>query len=239
MDLGRLIDTHRGARSYGELSRDCGGSPSSKRLQQLVTQPIKNFPDPPTVKALARGLKLSEKVVTLAAAESLGLDVSQGEARLVELLPAGTRDLTEEQAAAVAHLVRTIVDATTERGDGDVHRDAAPMTEPKGVVWARTGSGKTATMAAAIANWYAKYPSGRVVLVTGPQVEAFSEDPDLGQKVLDAYRATLPHAFELTDEVSDLPGDAEDQVSWEEFTAAVEDYRRSLLDDIAARTSTT
>lgn len=110
MDLSELIDTHRGGRSYPELSRDCGGSPTDKRLQQLVRSPIKNFPDPGTVVALARGLKVSQSAVVLAAAESLGLDVRSPTLRLVELLPVGARDLTEPQAAAIAHLVRTFTE---------------------------------------------------------------------------------------------------------------------------------
>lgn len=110
MDLSALIDVHRGGRSYAELARDCGGSPTDKRLQQLVRDPIKNFPDPATIAALARGLRVTQAVVVLAAAESLGLDVRTSTPRLVELLPAITSALTEEQAAAIAHLVRTFLE---------------------------------------------------------------------------------------------------------------------------------
>lgn len=109
MNLSELIDTHRGNRSYPELERACGGSPSSKRLQQLVRGGIKNFPDPSTVRALAQGLRVSQAAVVLAAAESLGLDVRTSMPRVVELLSADADALTEEQAAAVAHLVQTIV----------------------------------------------------------------------------------------------------------------------------------
>lgn len=114
MNLSQLIDAHRGGRSYTELSRDCGGAPTDKRLQQMVRGTIKNFPDPPTITALAKGLRVSPTAVLLAAGESLGLDVSSSMPRVVELLPASARDLTEQQAAAVAHLVRTIVDVPRE-----------------------------------------------------------------------------------------------------------------------------
>ena len=117
MDLSELIDLHRGGRSYAELARDCGGSPTDKRLQQLVRQPIKNFPDPGTVAALARGLKVNQAVVVLAAAESLGLDVRTSSPRVVDLLPAGASKLTEQQAAAIAHLIRTFVDVEVEEVD--------------------------------------------------------------------------------------------------------------------------
>lgn len=122
MDLSELIDAHRGARSYAELARDCGGSPTDKRLQQLVRQPIKNFPDPATVAALARGLRVSQSVVVLATAESVGLDVRTSMPRLVDLLPAGASRLTEQQAAAIAHLVRTFVDVE----DDDYSTPATP-----------------------------------------------------------------------------------------------------------------
>jgi hypothetical protein len=115
MDLSELISTHRGARSYADLARDCGGSPTDKRLQQLARDPMKNFPDPASLRGLARGLKVSQSVVVLAAAESLGLDVRTSTPRLVELLPASAGELTEVQAAAVAHLVRMF----TEIDDAD------------------------------------------------------------------------------------------------------------------------
>jgi hypothetical protein len=127
VNLSELIDTHRGGRSYAELTRDGGGTPSAERIRQLLHQPMKNFPDPPSVRGLAKALKVSQTVVVLAAAESLGLDVRTGSPRLVELLPADTRDLTERQAAAIAHLVHTIVDEQQGAGDGD---EAASMNQP-------------------------------------------------------------------------------------------------------------
>lgn len=109
MNLSQLIETHKGRRSYPELARDCGGVPSPKRLQQLVREPIKNFPDPPTVAALARGLRVPQREVILSAAESLGLEVHDTAPRLMQLMPVGAQDLSEEQAAAIAHLVDVIV----------------------------------------------------------------------------------------------------------------------------------
>lgn len=120
VNLSELIETHRAGRSYAELERDCGGAPTRGRLQQLVNQQIKNFPDPPTVSALARGLRVSQAAVVLAAAESLGLDVRTPLPRLVELLPAEARDLTEQQAAAIAHLVRTIVGSAVSAAPASV-----------------------------------------------------------------------------------------------------------------------
>lgn len=109
MNLSELIETHKGRRSYPELARDCGNNPSAKRLQQLVRDEIRAFPDPATMASLARGLRVPQREVVLAAAESLGLDVQTASPRLVNLLPAATRELSEEQAAAFAHLVDVVV----------------------------------------------------------------------------------------------------------------------------------
>ena len=109
MNLSELIETHRAGRTYADLARDAGGAPSGERFRQLLNQPMKNFPDPPSVKGLAKALKVPRTVVILAAAQSLGLDVDRPGARLVELLPAKANRLSEIQAAAVAHLVDVMV----------------------------------------------------------------------------------------------------------------------------------
>lgn len=134
VNLSELIDTHRGGRSYTELSRDCGGSPTDKRLQQMVRTQIKNFPDPVTVVALAKGLRVSQSAIVLASAESLGLDVRTSTPRLLELLPVSAARLTEPQAAALAHLVRTFVEveapgrATPAKTGTDGLAEAGPQS---------------------------------------------------------------------------------------------------------------
>lgn len=127
MNLAELITAHRDGRSYDALSRDCGDHPSGKRIQQLVTGIMKSFPDADTLTALSRGLRVSEAVVVLAAAESLGMDVRRPSARLLDLLPAGANRLSEQQAAAIAHLVRTIVDPVREGGEGSDDLEPAAM----------------------------------------------------------------------------------------------------------------
>lgn len=115
MDLGELISLHKGDRSYATLERDCGGAPRAARLQQLATAPLKNFPDPPTIQALARGLRVSERAVVLAAASSLGLSVGDVNV-LVDRLPDGARDLSEDQIATVVDMVRRLVEANERAG---------------------------------------------------------------------------------------------------------------------------
>lgn len=126
MNLRELISEHRAGRSYSELERDCGGSPSAKRLQQMATQPIKNFPDPPSVQALSRGLRVSEVAVVLAAAESLGLDVESSMPRLVQLLPSSASEMTEQQAAAVAHLIKVFMPADLAWPDVEISIEPDP-----------------------------------------------------------------------------------------------------------------
>lgn len=136
MNLSELIETHKGRRSYPDLERDCGGKPSSKRLQQLVKDSISNFPDPPTIAALARGLRVPQRVVIMAAAESLGLDVHDTAPRVMQLMPSTASDLSEAQAAAVAHLVDVIVNdpqrtAGAPQETPEDKTDRRARTEPK------------------------------------------------------------------------------------------------------------
>jgi hypothetical protein len=77
LDLGRLLNTARrgGEISYERLSKACGGTPSAKRLHQLENGPLKNFPDPDTIRALAAGTGFSITEIIHASARSLRLPV--------------------------------------------------------------------------------------------------------------------------------------------------------------------
>lgn len=125
MNLNELIAAHKSGRSYEELARDCGGVMTSQRLQQIATTAPKAFPSADTLRGLAKGLRVSESVVVLAVAESLGLDVSRAVPRLVELLPATALTITDRQSAAIAEVIRSFTE--TKAGAGD-DRDAAPNT---------------------------------------------------------------------------------------------------------------
>lgn len=106
MNLNELFLTHKGTRSYDDLERACGRELTSQRLQQIATTPPKEFPKAKNIKAIARALGISEAVVVLAAAESLGLDVSRELPRLVQVLPSTASDLSDEEVAALAHVIR-------------------------------------------------------------------------------------------------------------------------------------
>ena len=106
MDLAELMRAVKGARTYEELERLCGGSPSAQRLQKIATQKLKAFPDPPSIRGLARGLGVSESAIVLAAAESLDLSVLEPKSSLHALLPASVTKLTDDQVAAILQLIR-------------------------------------------------------------------------------------------------------------------------------------
>lgn len=110
MDLMELIRATKGDRSYADLERAGGGSPSAKRWQQLATKPQANFPDPPTIRAMARALGVSESSVIVAAGRSLGLTLDAPEGPLVDLLPPGAKKLTHHQVSAVLAVIRAMLE---------------------------------------------------------------------------------------------------------------------------------
>lgn len=120
MDLAELILANKAGRSYATLARDCGDAIGAKRLQHIatLTRPLANFPDPPSIRGLARGLRVTERTVILAAAESLGLDVGQALPPLVEQLPVGTEQLTDQEVSTVVTMVRTLLAGKRVADDG-------------------------------------------------------------------------------------------------------------------------
>lgn len=111
--LSELIIEYRGGRSNVALSADCEGIPSDKRIHQIIHKPINNFPDPETIRGLSRGLRTSEEAVVMAAARSLGLDVSAQNSRDLTLDRAGELPLTSQNALRTmsAELIRLNKDA--------------------------------------------------------------------------------------------------------------------------------
>ena len=122
MDIAALIRSTKGRRSYERLADDCGGKLTAARLQQIATKPPREFPEPATIRALTLGLRVGERHVILAWAESLGLDVGESQARLAQLLPPSAADLDDDQTAAVL----AVVNAMNPKGrEGDGHQPAA------------------------------------------------------------------------------------------------------------------
>lgn len=116
MNLSDLITERKAGRSYEQLSKECGGTPTSKRLQQIATNDIKSFPDPETIRGLARGLKVSERAVLSAAAESLGIEGSAGDSKLETWLSSSKlRDLTDEQIDVILRVVDTMTTSSKSK----------------------------------------------------------------------------------------------------------------------------
>lgn len=90
--LAELILDRKGGRSFERLSEDCGGAPAGRRLQQLTNtaRPMKNFPDPESITAMARGLGVSTTEVVLASARSLGVTVATADATALVIADGGT-----------------------------------------------------------------------------------------------------------------------------------------------------
>lgn len=95
--LETLILDRKADRSYDELSRACGGNPTGKRLHQITSAGIKNFPDPETIKGLARGLNVTTVDVLLSIARSLDIPVGEPDGALV-LQGAGNLPHTAQEA---------------------------------------------------------------------------------------------------------------------------------------------
>lgn len=110
MNLAELLSSRREGRSYEELEKDCDGQPSAERLKRLATEPLREFPDPDGIRNLARGLRVSELDVVLAAAESLGLEVPRSLPAILDVLSVEPRGLNDRQALAITQLVRAFRD---------------------------------------------------------------------------------------------------------------------------------
>ncbi|QFG09584.1 transcriptional repressor [Arthrobacter phage TripleJ] len=104
--LRALIMNTRGERNNAELSRDCGGIPTQSRLQQMATKPIQLFPDPATIKGLARGLNVNVSEVIAACAKDLGLNMGGPDESALQL--AGARDLPESSQRVLISMSREL-----------------------------------------------------------------------------------------------------------------------------------
>ena len=109
MNLNELIAATKGDRSYADLAALAKQDPGSKRWQQLATQSIKNFPDPPTIWGMSRALGVPPLTVIHAAAESLGFEVRRDQSRLATLLPTAADRLGDAQIAAVRQMVLALI----------------------------------------------------------------------------------------------------------------------------------
>lgn len=99
-NLAELILQRKGGRTFDRLAEDCGGQPAGRRLQQLSSpnRPMKNFPDPESIAAMARGLGVSTTEVILASARSLGIKVAAGDPDSLVIADGGTLPPVAQEA---------------------------------------------------------------------------------------------------------------------------------------------
>lgn len=135
MDLAELILNAKGDRSLRDLARDSERleAPLSAAAWHQLARPDsrKNFPDPATIRTIAAVLGVPQRVVVLAAAESLGLDVADRESDLARMLPAGARELTDRQVVAVLSVVQAFLDVSAQTQMGEVNFVLPDVTAPE------------------------------------------------------------------------------------------------------------
>lgn len=99
--IQQLILEKRGDRTNERLSKDCGGTPKANRVQGMMRQPMRAYPDPDTIQALARGLRVPVLEVVMACTVSIGLDVTPAPAGRDLVLYGAGRLPKEAQKALV------------------------------------------------------------------------------------------------------------------------------------------
>lgn len=126
MDLGELILSRKGSRSYDRLARDCGGDLTAARVHQLATAHMRRFPGPDVMTNLARGLSVSPREVVLAAARSLGMNLPSGY-DTDSMTLAGVATLPSSAREAIANVAREMVrlHETQRAGEGSGQQPAA------------------------------------------------------------------------------------------------------------------
>jgi hypothetical protein len=129
--------------SYGQLEHRSDGQLTKGRWQQLGTQTrMSRFPEPDTLRLMARVLELDETTIVLSAAASLGIDARWRGPLLAQLLPAGTDLLSDRMRDALLGVIRAAVaEAAAYAGDeGAGAVQGAGGEPPQTYRWAKTTS---------------------------------------------------------------------------------------------------
>ncbi len=96
--------------SYSDLERASDRALTRGRWQQLGSGvPQRKFPDPGSLTVIAEVLEVDITTVVIAAARSVGLDVSRRGADLSHLLPEHTERLSGRMRDAILSLIRAAV----------------------------------------------------------------------------------------------------------------------------------
>lgn len=122
-DVPELLKRHQQA--TGEKQSDivaratkAGFTLSRQTVSKLARGPKESPKSPETIRALAAGLRVTEKVVWLAFGKSLGLAIDQAD--LADRIPPSADDLPEEVQDALLMLMRAIARSAPVRRVGDL-----------------------------------------------------------------------------------------------------------------------
>ena len=129
MNFQELVAAHRDGRTNPQLAQDCGDVFSDKRMQQLATGAFKEFPEPKTIIALAKGLRVSQRAVLMSLAESLKLSVASSLPPVLEMLPASVSDLSDDQIRAIARLIYEFTEGAKKKEGTDSGTSAKKSAE--------------------------------------------------------------------------------------------------------------
>lgn len=102
----------------------------------MATRPLKNFPDPESIRGMAQGLGVTVTDIVMASARSLGLPVYTGNDPSA-LSIGGAGNLDDSAKEALATVAREFIRLTSQREDGADHgtstsQEQEPRTEAGG-----------------------------------------------------------------------------------------------------------
>lgn len=119
-ELLKLHTTSTGEKQSEIVARAnrAGYTLSRQTVSKLAQGPKEPPKDPDTVRALAAGLRVTEKVVWMAYGKSIGLNIDQ--AALADRIPPTADDLAPEVQDALLQLMRAVARNSPVRRTGDV-----------------------------------------------------------------------------------------------------------------------
>lgn len=115
-DIGILVQRHidRTGDSLRQLQRRSGDKVQHSMWDRLAKNTIKEFPKPDSIPAIAAALSLSETVVVLAIAKSLGVNVSFPSSGPQIPIPANAEQLDDQGRRLVWDMITALLPPVTE-----------------------------------------------------------------------------------------------------------------------------
>jgi len=113
--IGTFVQGHidRTGDSYRSLQKRSGNRVHHSTWERLAKNTIKEFPEPRTVRKIAETLSLSETIVVLSIAKTLGLEVSLSTGPNIPI-PSGAEALDERQRRVIWDTIMAFLPPVTE-----------------------------------------------------------------------------------------------------------------------------